>query len=109
MGVKREKAVVVLRHLLRGGRAFKVRFQGEETPRTLVMSEDYELCELRKRENGEDVLLPVLGIDIGPFVKLCEKLTDDEVFSIGAATALDDMASGRPRRQVGVATDGDEA
>src|SRR5579885_958216 len=97
--MKREKAAVVLQHLLTGGRCFKVTFQGESEPRTLVMSQDYELCTVAKRENGEEVLLPVLGIDIGPFVKLCEKLSDVEVFSIGAATAMLDMAKVRPDRR----------
>lgn len=93
--MKLEKATVVLQHLLRGGRTFKIKFKGDESPRTLVLSHDYELCELRKRENGEEVLLPVLGVDMGPFVKLCEKLTNEEVFSIGAATAMADMMTER--------------
>jgi len=95
----KRKAVVVLQHLLNGGRCFKMKFEGESEPRTLVMSSDYELCTVAKRENGEEVLLPVLGIDIGPFVKLCEKLSDVEVFSIGAATAMIDMAKSRPDRR----------
>ena len=95
----KHKAVVVLSHLLEGGRSFKVKFKGEEAPRTLVLSEDYELCQLATRENGEEVLLPVLGVDMGPFVKICEQLDDVEVFTIGCATAMMNMRKPRLESQ----------
>ena len=101
MGSKKHKAVVVLNHLLKGGRHFDVTFKGETSPRTLVLDEDYELCQLVKDEKGEvvknskgeEVVLRVFGVDMGPFVKLCEKLSDEEVFSIGCSTAFIEMAN----------------
>lgn len=98
--MKRHKAVLVLAHLLKGGRSFKIVFSGEKEPRTLVLDENYELCELRQVED-EEILLRVFGIDMGPFVKLCEKISDDDAFAIGGATAMIEMANERPPRVAG--------
>lgn len=99
IGSRKHKAVVILNHLLRGGRNFKVVFEGEKEPRTLVLDENYELCQLVKNDKGEDVLLTVFGVDMGPFVKLCEKLTDEEVFAVGCNTAFIDMADEENERR----------
>lgn len=100
----KHKALIVLAHLLKGGRSFKVVFSGESEPRTLVFDENYELCELRHVGDDQEVLLKVLGVDMGPFVKLCEKISDDDAFAIGGATAMIEMANERPPR---VPTGGD--
>lgn len=102
----KHKAVIVLAHLLKGGRSFQVTFSGENSPRTLVLDENYELCELRRVDDDQEVLLKVFGIDMGPFVKLCEKISTDDAFAIGAATAMIEMANERPPR---VTTGGDPA
>ncbi len=97
----KHKALIVLAHLLKGGRSFQVVFSGESEPRTLVLDENYELCELRKTGDDEEILLRVFGIDMGPFVKLCEKISDDDAFAIGGATAMIEMANERSPRVVG--------
>lgn len=94
----KHKALIVLAHLLKGGRSFQVTFSGESQPRTLVLDENYELCELRRLDDDQEILLKVLGIDMGPFVKLCEKISDDDAFAIGGATAMIEMATRNPPR-----------
>ena len=94
----RHNALVVLSHLLKGGRSFKAAFPGEKESRTLVLDENYELCQL-VRSGDQEVLLRVFGVDMGPFVKLCESLSDEEVFAVGCSTAMIEMANEKPARR----------
>ncbi len=44
-----------------------------------------------QNDKGEEILLRT-GCELGPFVKLCERLTDEELFALGCGTAFIDMA-----------------
>lgn len=89
-GSRHHKAVVVLAHLLKGGKSFQL------DGRTYVLSEDYDLCELRKNDQGEEVLLRFLGgLDLSSFIKMCEQLSEQDTFLIGASTAMIRMSEER--------------
>lgn len=89
-GNRSHKAVIVLAHLLKGGRSFQL------DGRTYVLSEDYDLCELRTNDQGEEVLLRFLGgLDLSSFIKMCEQLSEQDTFMIGASTAMIRMAEER--------------
>jgi hypothetical protein len=94
--MKRPKACVVLNHLLHGGRSFKVTFKNETEPRTFVFDNENSLCELRKTDDGEEILLR-FDVGLGEFVKMCEEIPDDELFLIGAETGMIEMNQERLR------------
>ena len=87
----RNNGMIVLNALL-AGRKVKI---GDET---WCMSEDYEVCMPGKRykagdeENYEEVAVRV-DMTVGTFFKMCEKLTENELFVIGANTVLTEISN----------------
>lgn len=93
METRRAKAVVVLQHLLDGN-------QFEVEGRTYALGEDNDLkVKMTKISDGkeEEVWLGALlgGTDLPYFIQLCDKLSDDQIFIMGATGVLRSFNSRR--------------
>lgn len=85
--MERPKSVIVLEALLEGQ---QVKFPNDE--HTYMYLEDMLGVTASRTDSArpgwsEEVLLKV-DLDITDFVKLCNKMSDEEVFVIGCAAAL---------------------
>lgn len=88
---KTDKAITVLRALDQGR---EVKIEGRRYVQAVDGHDNVHLCCMGVKEDGrtgktEDVLL-IAEMAVGIFIEMCGRLTDDEVFLIGAETVLND-------------------
>jgi len=77
---KRHPALIVLKNLLTGGRY-------KQDGYTWCLDEDYNMCHVFTNQKGEEVLMKC-SVTLGMFVRLCEKLPEEEIVSMVASTVL---------------------
>ena len=87
--IRRPNGIIVLEAMLDGR---KVKIDGQ----TWCMSEDHEICMPAKHYKGdldgeyEEVGMKV-EMSVGVFFNMCEKLTEEEVFTISAESVLTEI------------------
>jgi hypothetical protein len=86
-GLILNKPLVVLKALLEG-------YPVEITPYVYRLDSDYELCIEGFNTSTRKVALLKTHFSLRTFLELCNRLTDDEVFLIGANTVLNKVKGG---------------
>ncbi len=100
MAKSREKSIIVLEALLLGQTVNLCLIDGQVS--SVYLNEDKELCLKGyqiKNNMKIDVELPLDSISLDEFIRICDKLSDNEIFSIVSSTTL--IRSKTDRRQKG--------
>jgi len=100
MTKSREKSIIVLEAKLLGQTVNLCLIDGQLS--SVYLNEDKELClkGYQIEDNIKtDVELPLDSISLDEFIRICDKLSDNEIFSIVSSTTL--IRSKTDRRQKG--------
>ena len=117
--MKRPNAVLVLEALLTGMKDREIMLVTDQEPDTFRTSRSIHMdgenwvlaetasglqpCIIRPLERGTERWTTLLGVDVSlsAFIKMCDRLSDDEVFVLGCGTVLtrDALDQGQRRAQ----------